>query len=131
MVPGKYHPEDNISATDGKYAAHTLKANTGRIGVAVCGMMGAVERPFSAGPSPITWSQITVLVGLLADLCRRYDIPVERRTVLSHAEVQPTLGIAQRGKWDIAWLPGMAVAGDPVEIGDRIRADVIKHMKGV
>ena len=130
IIPGTLKPEDNISATDGRYAAHTKGANTGRIGVAVCGMMGATERPFSAGAAPINWGQINALCGLLADLCKRYSIPVGRTTVLSHAEVQPTLGIKQNGKWDICWLPGMTAVGDPVAIGDRIRADVLKIMKG-
>jgi N-acetyl-anhydromuramyl-L-alanine amidase AmpD len=130
IVSGFHAPEDNLNTRDGDYAAHTLNANTGRIGVALCGMMGAVERPFMAGPAPINWPQINALCGLLADLCRRYDIPVTRQTVLSHAEVQPTLGIAQRGKWDVAWLPGMAATGSPVEIGDRIRGDVLRLMKG-
>ena len=40
---------------------------------------------------------------------------------MSHAEVQPTLKIAQRGKWDIIWLPGMTQPGDPVRVGDHIR----------
>lgn len=130
IVPGDHPPEDNINTRDGDYAAHTLNANTGRIGVALCGMLGAVERPFSAGAAPINWTQINALCGLLADLCRRYSIPVTRQTVLSHAEVQPTLGIAQRGKIDVMWLPGMTSMGDPIVIGDRIRADVIKLMKG-
>lgn len=130
IIPGDHPPEDNLNTRDGDYAAHTLNANTGRIGVAMCGMMGAQERPFKAGGAPITWGQVNALCGLLADLCRRYSIPVTRQTVLSHAEVQPTLGIAQRGKWDVAWLPGMAAVGAPVEIGDRIRADVLKLMKG-
>jgi len=128
-VLGTHQPMDNLNTKDGNYAAHTLNANTGRIGVAMCGMMGAVERPFMAGASPITWGQVNALCALLADLCRRYQIPVTRQTVLSHAEVQPTLGIAQKGKWDVAWLPGMAAVGNPVEIGDRIRADVVKMMK--
>ena len=45
-----------------------------------------------------------------------------RQTILSHAEVQPTLGVKQRGKWDIAWIPGMAGPDDPVKVGDRLRA---------
>lgn len=53
-----------------------------------------------------------------------------RRTVLSHAEVQPTLGIRQRGKWDIAWLPGMAKPGDPVAVGDRLREQVAAALGG-
>lgn len=130
IVAGDNAPEANISTSDGAYAAHTLNANAGRIGVAMCGMMGAVERPLQWGPAPITWGQVNALCGLLAELCRRYSIPVTRQTVLSHAEAQPTLGIAQRGKWDVAVLPGMTATADPVQIGDRIRADVLKLMKG-
>lgn len=130
VVTGIRTPEDNISCADGKYAAHTLSANTGRIGVGLCGMVGAVEFPFTAGRSPITWSQIAIACKLIGDLCKKYQIPVTRQTVLSHAEVQPTLGIKQRGKWDIAWLPGMDRPDNPITIGDRLRADIIKAMKG-
>lgn len=130
VVPGKFKPEDNVNTADGTYAAHTLNCNTGAIGLSVAGMGDARERPFSSGAWPITEAQIAVLVGLTADLCRRYSIDVTPRTVLSHAEVQPTLGIAQRGKWDIAWLPGMAVPGDPVGIGNILRSRVLHQMKG-
>lgn len=131
VVPGKLPPESNINTGDGAYAAHTRNANTGRIGIAACGMRGAVQSPFSAGPSPLTWPQINGLTRLAADLCRRYGIPVTRQTVLTHAEVQPTLGIAQRGKWDITWLPGMTTSGDPVKIGDLLRNDISKALKGL
>ena len=87
-------------------------------------MVGAVERPFRAGPEPITPAQINALVLLTRELALKYKIPVTRETILSHAEVQPTLKIAQRGKWDIAWLPGMAAPGDPVKVGDKLRAMV-------
>ena len=53
-----------------------------------------------------------VLPAVLADLCQRYGIPVTPKTVLSHAEVQGTLGIKQRGKWDISKL-----AFDPLVVG--------------
>ena len=43
---------------------------------------------------------------------------------MSHSEVQPTLGIRQKQKWDINWLPDMAAPGDPITVGDRIRAMV-------
>ena len=87
-------------------------------------MADAVERPFRAGRYPITELQIDVMATFVADLCRKYRIPVTRRTVLSHAEVQPTLGIHQRGKWDIAWLPGMKAPADPIIVGDRLRAEI-------
>ncbi len=115
----------------GRYAAHTLNCNTGSIGVALAAMAGAVERPFSAGRYPITPAQVDALVALCADLCRTYDIPVSRRTVLTHAEVQPTLGITQRGKWDITWLPGMAGPGAPVAVGDMIRARILAELAPV
>jgi N-acetyl-anhydromuramyl-L-alanine amidase AmpD len=128
VVKGKWAPEDNISTGDGKYAAHTLNCNTGAIGVSLCGMAGAIERPFAAGSAPLRQSQVAVMCSLVAKLCRQYGIPVTRQTVLSHAEVQPTLGIQQRGKWDIAWLPGMDKPGDPVAVGDRLRHDISQAM---
>lgn len=114
----------NSAFISGKYAAHTLNCNTDSIGVAVAAMHNAVERPFNAGRYPITQKQLTALVKVNARLCKQYGIPVSRETVLSHAEVEPTLGIKQRGKWDIAWLPGMAAPGDPVAVGDKFRAMV-------
>lgn len=130
IVPGARDPMDNASTDDGRYAAHTLNCNTGSIGLAVDAMGGAVERPFYAGSSPVTETQIAALIGLTADLCRRYRIEVTPRTVLSHAEVEPTLGIPQRQKWDIAWLPGMASPQDPVGVGNILRARVLTLMKG-
>ncbi len=106
------------------YAAHTLNCNSGSIGVSLCGMAGAVERPFKAGASPVTLQQWAALPGVLAALCRRYSIPVTPSTVLSHAEVQATLGIAQRGKWDIAVLPFDPRLNTAAKVGDSLRAAV-------
>jgi len=131
VVAGNHPPEANVSTADGAYAAHTLNCNTGSIGVAVAAMAGAVERPFSAGRFPITLKQVEALARLCARLCAQYEIPVTRETILSHAEVQPTLQIAQKGKWDIAWLPGMTKPGDPVRVGDEIRALIAEAMKPV
>ena len=121
VVAGDLPPEANLSTKDGEYAAHTLNCNTGSIGVAVAAMAGARERPFTAGRFPITPQQPKALARLVARLCEQYDIPVTRQTVLSHAEVQPTLGIKQKGKWDITWLPGMEKPEDPVKTGDWLR----------
>jgi hypothetical protein len=106
------------------YAAHTLNCNSGSIGVSLCGMAGAQESPFRAGSSPLTKEQWDILPGVLADLCRRYGIPVTPSTVLSHAEVQATLGIKQRGKWDIARLPFDPSVTTAKAIGDQLRARV-------
>lgn len=128
VVDGNNPPEANAriaSPTDGStYAPHTRQMNTGSIGVAVAAMRGAVERPFDRGPSPIKPVQVEALVRLVADLAREYDIPVTRETILSHAEVQKTLGVRQRGKWDITWLPHMIAPGDPVQVGDYLRRRV-------
>ena len=130
---GNHAPEVNAhiaKPNDGAtYAAHTRGANTGSIGIAVAAMRGAVERPFNAGPSPITEAQVDALVTQVAALCKRYGIPVTRETVLTHAEVQRTLGIAQRGKWDITWLPNMTGPIDPVALGDMLRARVQEAMR--
>lgn len=106
---------------NGAYAAHTRGANSDAIGIAVDAMAGAVERPLNLGKHPITQAQVDALVRLSAELGEQYRIPIRRDTMLSHAEVEPTLGIWQRQKWDITWLPGMTAVGDPVKVGDRLR----------
>lgn len=104
------------------YAAHTRSCNSGFIGVSLCGMAGAVERPFNAGKSPLTEAEWDKLPFVLAALCDRYGIAVSPRTVLSHAEVQSTLGIKQNGKWDIARLPFDASLVGAKAVGDRFRS---------
>ncbi len=133
VVAGNHLPEVNAVLhnpnSSSTYAAHTRGLNTGSIGIAVAAMRGAQERPFNAGPSPITEAQVEALVKLTARLCAQYDIQVERDTVLSHAEVQPTLKVAQRNKWDITWLPGMKGVGDAVAVGDELRKAVREEMQ--
>lgn len=107
----------------GPRANHTLNCNTGSIGVALCCMAGAVERPFRAGSAPMTAVQWKTLGDVLADLCRRYGVPVTPKTVLSHAEVQSNLGIKQRGKWDIARL-----AFDPSMVGAKACGEAMRAM---
>lgn len=90
--------------TQDEYAAHTRGANTGAIGISICGSAGASERPFSPGKFPIKEAQWQLAAEATATLCKRYGIPVTDKTVLTHAEVQSNLGIKQNGKWDIAKL---------------------------
>ena len=105
-------------------ASHTLNANTGSIGVALAGMVGARERPFDAGRAPLTQVQWNAAMHVLAELAARYRISVSRTTILSHAEVQNNLGIAQRGKWDIAILPFDPSFNTAARVGDRMRNEV-------
>lgn len=125
---GQFPPEAQAGYAPGRAASHTRNANSGAIGLAVDCMAGAVERPFSPGKAPMTAAHVEGLVKETACLCQKYWIPVTRWSVLSHAEVQPTLGIRQRFKWDITWLPDMARPGDPIEVGDRLRAMVREEM---
>lgn len=122
LVRGDRSIADNVSTSDGTYAAHTLNLNAGSIGVALCGMGGAVQSPFSPGRWPLTRAQWDMLPKVLADLCRRYAINVTPQTVLSHAEVQATLGVKQKGKWDIAILPFDQSLNTPRKVGDAFRA---------
>ncbi|HEY7001131.1 MAG TPA: N-acetylmuramoyl-L-alanine amidase [Candidatus Udaeobacter sp.] len=91
---------DNLSTSDGNYAAHTLNTNTGSIGVACCCMVGCQESPFIPGSQPMKKSQWDVMIKVVAELCQFYGIPVTPTTVLGHGEVQTNLGITQKGKWD-------------------------------
>lgn len=126
VIEGNYSVVSNENTRDGEYAAHTQGANTGAIGVSVCGMAGATENPLEFGRYPIKKEQWDALVALNASLCRQYSIPVTPQTVLSHAEVEPTLGIKQRGKWDIAHLKFMPSVTGARAIGDVFRAAVKK-----
>jgi hypothetical protein len=113
LVRGRRSIADNVSTTDGVYAAHTKGCNTGSIGIAVCAMSAAVERPFHPGPQPMLEAQWRRLAEVAAELCRAYSIPVTPKTVLGHGEVQVQLGVTQAGKWDpmvLPWDPAMSAS---------------------
>lgn len=133
-VPGDFPPEAqtpaNIKKGSNFYAAHTLNANSYRIGLAADAMAGAQERPLNWGSAPLTEVQIEEMMRFTAGLVRVYKLTVSRQTTLSHAEVQPTLGIKQRQKWDIMCLPGDVKVRDPVEVGDILRSMVMKFLHG-
>lgn len=129
-VRGDHTVADNVNTGDGDYAAHTLSCNTGSIGISLACMAGAVESPFNAGAYPMKKSQWDVLVLALAQLCDHYSIPVTPKTVLSHAEVQGTLGIPQRGKWDYTRLPFDPDTIGAVPVGNKLRAAVSAVLKG-
>lgn len=115
------------------YAAHTLKCNSGSIGVSLCCMGGkdVREKPFNAGKYPLTKSQWAEASSVVAALCKHYGIKVTPETVLSHAEVQGNLGIKQAGKWDIAVLPfDPSTYNTAKKVGDRFRAEVAAKMAG-
>lgn len=109
---------------EGKYAAHTKNLNTGAIGLSLACMAGA------QWGQPATWklprpAQIDAMIADSAKLCAQYGIVPDRRTTLSHAEVEPTLGVKQAGKWDFDYpLRGGPGARDPIAVGDELRAEL-------
>lgn len=116
--------------------AHTLNANSGAIGISMCCMGDTQvpsrvrEVPFVPGPFPMTKAQWDATVLAVADLCRQYKIPVTPKTVLTHAEVQPNLGIKQRGKWDITRIAfDLKVIGYKA-VGDKFRKEVALALDG-
>ena len=130
---GAYHAGDlpinaNAAPIRGAYAAHTLNANSGAIGVSLCCMAGAVESPFNPGAYPMTREQWEAGVRAVATLCERYGIPVTPKTVLTHAEVQTNLGIAQRQKWDITRLPFDPSVVGAKAVDDKLRREVLAVM---
>jgi len=127
LVRGTKTIKDNVSTSDGVYAAHTKDANTGAIGISACCMAGAVESPFNAGKYPLQVDQWDMLAHVAADLCRKYKISVTDRTVLQHGEVQSNLGIAQSGKWDICKLPWQP-SWSTKQVGDDFRARVMSYL---
>ena len=110
------------------YAAHTLSCNSGSIGVSLCCMAGANEAPFVAGNAPMTKEQWDTLTTVVAELCHRYGIPITGRTVLSHAEVQPTLGIQQRGKWDYTRLTFDPSKVGAIPCGNKLRREALAKL---
>jgi hypothetical protein len=122
--PGEFLVSANDFLVTGEYAAHVRYWNTKTIGLAVCCMAGAKEKPFDPGRYPIKRIQWDTLAELAATLCVRYGIPITEKTVLMHSEVEPTIGIPQRGKWDINVMPGGHAPMDPQDAGAQLRNDV-------
>ncbi|MEO0379482.1 MAG: N-acetylmuramoyl-L-alanine amidase [Pseudomonadota bacterium] len=122
---GLFRPEMQAAYRPGRAASHTLNANSGAIGIGCDAMAGAHDRPFRWGAAPLTWAQIDGMLEVTRDFCRDFDIPVSPWSTLSHAEVQPNLGIRQRWKWDIRVLPDDLDISDARAVGDTLRARLV------
>jgi len=109
-------------------ASHTKSMNTGWIGQSVDAMAGSKQaNPMVWGSNPITWEGIDAMLEQTAELVEEYDIPVSKWTTLTHAEVEPTLGVKQRWKWDYTVLPGDTNGfQDPVTIGNKLRERLLE-----
>lgn len=121
------------------YAPHTYNFNTGSLGVALCGMRGAVDgRPggvVQPGTSPITLLQVRGLLGLVVELLGVYGLDPTPEQLFTHYEAEALHGVDQlpRGpgnwKWDITWLPHRPdVAKD--DVGPWLREQVARWQRG-
>ena len=105
VYQGKYKPEDNENCSDGRYAAHTGGGNTGSIGVSMCGMAG-FKSSIDVGKYPLTKKQCEACFKLCSDLCKKYNIPITNKTVLTHYEFGKQNPLtSSAGKIDIIYLP--------------------------
>lgn len=113
----------NGKLKSGTYAAHTLNLNTDSIGLSLCCMAKAIEGK-SNGSFPMTEKQFEAMCKRSAKLCLDYKIPITPKTVLSHAEVQGTLGVKQKNKWDYTVLPFKPELKGAKACGDYMRTRV-------
>lgn len=105
LYKGKYAPEDNIDCYDGKYAAHCGGGNTGNIGVAFCGCYVPNGIPVKNTQFPLTRKQMEKGFSFVAELCKKYNIPITKSTVFTHYEFglkHPKTSSA--GKIDITYM---------------------------
>ena len=99
--------------------------------MSMCCMVGAKENPLTFGSAPMTRTQWDVMIVAVAALARRYQIPVTPTTILTHAEVQPNLGIRQENKWDITQLAFDSSISGHEAVGKRMRREITAALGGV
>lgn len=131
---GIHKPEDNNNCKDNKYAAHVAGLNTGSIGVAYCGM-GDFKNRRNSGDYPLTRKQCESGFRLIAELVKKYNIPVDQ--VKTHYEIGlavkngeiPKNDLTDKniGKIDIIYLPPYPKIPQEL-IGDFIRGKVIWYL---
>lgn len=114
----------------GAYAAHTASLNGGSIGSSLCSMAKALwsnpKGSTAAFPKP---GQVDAFLLDIAKLSKEYNIPVTRETILSHAEVEPTLKVKQSGKWDFDYdIWGKSAVRNAIAIGDELRKEISRQI---
>lgn len=129
LVLGKPTIDKNSGSLKDGYSAHTKDANTDAISVSIACMGGATESPFNPGKYPMLLEQFQLFCQVMAELSIAYTIPVTRKTILTHAEVQPTLGIAQRQKWDFTRLPWRDDLRGAIPVGDYMRETISLYLR--
>lgn len=105
VYKGQYAPEDNINCNDGKYAQHCGGGNTNNIGVAFCGCWVPKGIAVKNTQFPLTRVQLERGFKLCAELCKKYNIPIDKQHVFTHYEfglAHPKTSSA--GKIDITYM---------------------------
>jgi len=105
VYKGQYAPEDNINVNDGKYAQHCGGGNTNNIGVAFCGCWVPKGITVKNTQFPLTRVQLERGFKLCAELCNKYNIPIDKQHVFTHYEfglAHPKTSSA--GKIDIIYM---------------------------
>ena len=129
IIKGKFPVSANeVCKTDKSgnalYAAHCGGGNTGSIGVSMCGMYVPAKSDIKNTKFPLTKIQCEVTFKLVAELCKKYNLPVNNQTVMTHYEFGKTHpNTLSAGKIDIIYLPPYPEVKQ-AEIGDFIRNKV-------
>ena len=107
---------------------HCWQDNTGNLGLAVCGMLGA--RPGDFGAYPFTPRQLSGLVEAAAMLCVLKNIPVE--AVQTHAERAVGKGYFGE-RWDFAVLAPLAkiTPGEAWKTGNFLRGKITEKLSAI
>lgn len=121
VFEGIYKPEDNENCNDGKYAAHTLKGNTGSIGVSACCNM-KFNLTTKVSSYPLTLTQFKAICKLCAELCKKYKISVDN--IFTHYGFDLAHNIKQ-GKVDITYLPFKPEL-NPIQVQNYFRTEIRK-----
>jgi hypothetical protein len=115
----------------GAYYPHTRGLNSGNLGIALCAMASGVWANPRASKAFPRLVQIDALIDEMAKDCREFGIVPSREHTLSHAEVEPTLGVKQKQKWDFDYQIRNTAGRDPIAIFDEIRQEVTMRLRGV
>ena len=102
--PGTHKPEDNVNCKDGNYAAHCGGGNTGCIGISCCGMYG-FDLKNKQTKYPLTQKQVESMCNKVAELCIKYGIQINEKSVFTHYEFGQTHPkTSSFGKIDITYI---------------------------
>lgn len=124
VYKGKYPPEENMNCNDGRYAQHCGGGNTDNIGIAFCGCYVPKGIAVKNSQFPLTRIQLERGFQLGAELCKKYNIPVNKTHVFTHYEFglkHPNTSSA--GKIDITYLHPFP-AENKMTCGDFIRSKI-------